>query len=312
MRIVFMGTPQAAVPSLDRILNDGHEVAAVYTQPDKPSGRGNKIALSPVKKLALLHDLPIYQPAKIRTPEALQEFISHEGDGVVVVAFGRILPESFLQVFPKGAINVHFSLLPKYRGAAPVNWTIANGENRTGVTTMQMDAGLDTGDILLQRETWIEPEETSIDLMERLSFTGADLLSETLAMYDELVPEPQNNEEATLAPIMKREDGFIDWENTAARLSDRVRGFQPFPTAFTFYEAQKLTIWKGKPVPGFVSHVSRVGEILEAKGDSLLVLCGSGTVLGIEELQLEGKRRMSTRDFLNGASIQIGEKLGRS
>ncbi len=180
-----MGTPKAAVPSIARLLQDGHEIAAVYSQPDRPSGRGNKIVFSPVKEFALEHGLPVFQPTKIKTADALDEFRSHNADVAVVVAYGRILPESFLTAFPRGAINVHFSLLPKYRGAAPVNWAIVNGETKTGVTTMQMDAGLDTGDILLQRETEIGPDETAPELMERLSFIGADLLSETLQSYDE-------------------------------------------------------------------------------------------------------------------------------
>lgn len=310
MKIVFMGTPQAAVSSLERILRDGHEVVAVYTQPDRPSGRGNKLAAPPVKEFALSNDLPIYQPTKIKTPEALELFQSHAADVVVVVAYGRILPESFLKAFPKGAINVHFSLLPKYRGAAPVNWAIVNGEKNTGVTTMQMDAGLDTGAILLQRRIDIGEMETAIELMARLAVTGADLLSETLAMYDELTPQPQTDAQATLAPIMKKEDGLISWMLTATDIANRSRGFQPFPTAFTFYQEKKLTIWKCQPSDD--SHqLKTVGEILEAKGDNLLVFCGGETVLKIEELQIEGKRRMPVRDFLNGVKLEVGEVLGR-
>src|SRR6478735_1386336 len=180
MKIVFMGTPQAAVPSLERILSAGYEVAAVYTQPDRPSGRGNRVTFSPVKQFAVEHELPVFQPIKLRTDEAAAEFRSHAADLAVVVAYGRILPDSFLQAFPGGAINVHFSLLPKFRGAAPVNWAIVNGETETGVTTMKMDAGLDTGDILLQQSTAIGSDETAIALMERLSVVGAELLSETL------------------------------------------------------------------------------------------------------------------------------------
>lgn len=310
MRIVFMGTPQASATALERILCDGHEVVAVYTQPDKPSGRGNKIGFSPVKESALRHSLPVFQPTKIKTLEAIAEFESHEADITIVVAYGRILPKSFLQSFTKGAVNLHFSLLPKYRGAAPVNWAIVNGETRTGVTVMQMDAGLDTGDILMQRETGIEPHETSVELMERLSFIGADLLSETLAMYDELARQPQNEKKASFAPMLKRDDGLIDWKMAAAEIFNRVRGFQPFPSSFTFYKGQKLTVWKGVVIQSPKPKVqSRSGEILEANGESLLVCCGNGTVLRIEELQMEGKRRMPTRDFLNGAGFKIGEKL---
>jgi methionyl-tRNA formyltransferase len=309
MRIVFMGTPNAAVPSLARILRDGHEVVAVYTQPDRPAGRGNKLTAPPVKEFALENHLKIYQPTRIKTAEALDVFRSHNADVAVVVAYGRILPETFLQVFPKGAINVHFSLLPKYRGAAPVNWAMVNGETKTGVTTMQMDEGLDTGAILLQREKEILPDETAPELMQALAALGADLLSETLAMYDELTAQPQDEREASYAPIMKKEDGLISWMLSASEIANRARGFQPFPTAFTFYKDKKLMIWKCKP-----SAVNRqpsvVGEILEAKGDRLLIFCGGDSVLQIDELQIEGKRRMSVRDFLNGAKIEVGEKLG--
>jgi methionyl-tRNA formyltransferase len=229
----------------------------------------------------------------------------------VVVAYGRILPESFLNAFPKGAINVHFSLLPKYRGAAPVNWAIVNGETRTGVTTMRMDAGLDTGDILLQREIEIRPEETSPDLMERMSLIGADLLSETLSRLGEISQQPQDHEKATFAPIMKREDGLIDWSLTAPEIVNRVRGFQPFPGSFTSYMGQKLTVWKATAISNLDSEVKRSGEIIKAHGDELVVSSGKGTALSIEELQLEGKRRMTTRDVLNGISMKVGELIGR-
>ena len=310
MKIVFMGTPHAAVPTLERILRDKHEVVAVWTQPDKPAGRGNELNASPVKEFALQNDLPIHQPTKIKTAESLELFESHAADVAVVVAYGRILPETFLQTFPRGAINVHFSLLPKYRGAAPVNWAIVNGEAKTGVTTMQMDAGLDTGGILLQRETEIGANENAVELMQRLSYTGADLLSETLAMFDELVAQPQEDVQATFAPIMKREDGAIDWNQTAEEIRNRVRGFQPFPTSFTKFQDKKLTVWKAEESPMANGKSQISGEIIEAKGDKLFVSCGNQTVLQIDELQLEGKRRMTTRDFLNGLKIKVGEKLG--
>ncbi|MBA4123173.1 MAG: methionyl-tRNA formyltransferase [Acidobacteria bacterium] len=309
MKIVFMGTPNAAVATSERILQDGHEIVAVWTQPDKPAGRGNKLTASPVKEFAVQNDLPIYQPTKIKTAESLELYQLHNADVAVVVAYGRVLPETFLQAFPRGAINVHFSLLPKYRGAAPVNWAIASGEIKTGVTTMQMDAGLDTGGILLQRETEIGADENAIKLMERLSFLGADLLSETLAMYGELVPQPQADLEATFAPMMKKEDGLIDWNRAAEEISNRVRGFQPFPTSFTKYQDKKLTIWKAEIMENGKWKMEN-GQILEAKGDDLIVACGEGTVLKLVEIQLEGKRRMPTRDFLNGVRVQAGERLG--
>jgi methionyl-tRNA formyltransferase len=310
MKIVFMGTPQAAVSSLERILQDGHEICAVWTQPDRPAGRGNRLSASPVKEFALENNLKIYQPTKIKTPESLELFQSHRADVVVVVAYGRILPETFLQAFPKGAINVHFSLLPKYRGAAPVNWAIVRGEAKTGVTTMKMDVGLDTGDILLQREIEIGKDETSIELMQKLSCLGADLLSETLAMFDELTALPQNDDAATFAPLMKKEDGLIDWNLTAAEIANRVRGFQPFPTSYTHLHGKKLTVWKTETMENGKWKMENSGEILAADVNELVVSCGNHSALKILELQFEGKRRMTVRDFLNGYKIQVGEILG--
>ena len=303
-----MGTPQAAAASLERLLSDGHEIAAVYTQPDRPSGRGNKITFSPVKQVALDRGLPVLQPTKIRTPEAIEEFRSFKADVAVVVAYGRILPDTFLTAFPKGAINVHFSLLPKYRGAAPVNWAIVNGETKSGVTTMSMDAGLDTGDILLQRETSIGDDETSVELMERLSVVGAELLSETLKDLSNLTAIKQDDSLATLAPIMTKEDGRIDWSDSAEKIAWMVRGFQPFPTTYATLEGKKLTIWKALAQTD--SSDAEAGTVLAAKGDDLVVKCGGTAALKIVELQLEGKRRMPARDILNGGLIRVGSKLG--
>jgi methionyl-tRNA formyltransferase len=309
MKIVFMGTPAAAVPTLERLLDDGHEIVAVYTQPDRPSGRGNKITFSPVKEFALANGLKVLQPTKVRTQEAFDEFSSLAADVAVVVAYGRILPESFLNAFPLGAVNVHFSLLPKYRGAAPVNWAIVNGESETGVTTMKMDAGLDTGAILMQSTTPIGNEETSVELMGHLAITGADLLSQTLSQLDGIEAQAQDDTQATYAPIMRREDGMINWSMSAADIASRVRGFQPFPTAFTQYRGQKLTIWKARASDDETED-AKPGQVVDASGDSLLIQTGSG-VLEILELQLEGKRRMSTRELLNGTAIAVGEILGQ-
>jgi methionyl-tRNA formyltransferase len=303
-----MGTPQAAVPSLERLLADGHEIAAVYTQPDRPAGRGNKVAFSPVKQTATDHDLPVLQPEKIKTDEALEEFVSHQADAAVVVAYGRILPESFLTTFPHGAINLHFSLLPKYRGAAPVNWAIARGETETGVTTMRMDAGLDTGPILLQAATEIESWESSVDLTKRLAEMGAELLSETLNRLAELQSLPQDDAVASHAPILKREDGLIDWMMNSVEISNRVRGFQLFPTSFTYLDGHRLTVrWA---VPSAPTADSVPGRIAAATGDELIVECGAGSTLRITEIQMEGKRKMATRDFVNGHKPQVGTILG--
>ena len=309
MKIVFMGTPRAAATSLERLVREGHEVVAVYTQPDRPAGRGNKIAQSPVKEFAVANGLAIYQPTKIKTEEAWDEFRSHRADVAVVVAYGRILPERFLTVFPGGAINVHFSLLPKYRGAAPVNWAIVHGEKTTGVTTMHMDAGLDTGPILMQSGTEIGDDETAIELLERLSALGADLLIETLDSIEKLTPRSQDEVEATFAPLLKKEDGLISWMLDAPEIANRVRGFQPFPTAFSFFRGKKLTVWKSAPVT--VEHnATTPGALLSASGDSLVVFCGGDSMLRLDELQLEGKRRVSARDFINGVRPEIGEVLG--
>jgi methionyl-tRNA formyltransferase len=309
MKIVFMGTPLAAAVSLERLVQAGHDVLAVYTQPDRPAGRGNKITQSAVKQLALERGLPVFQPLKIKSEETWDEFRAHKADVVVVVAYGRILPARFLMAFPMGAINVHFSLLPLYRGAAPVNWAIVNGDRETGVTTMQMDAGLDTGPILLQRSTMIGEDETSIDLMSRLSEIGAELLVETLERYPQLTPKKQEDDKATLAPLMKKEDGLISWVQDAADITNRIRGFQPFPTAFTSYEGKRLTIWAATPEVGD-SNSQGPGAILTATGDDLLISCGGNSVLRIKELQPEGKRRMQVRDFINGAKPKPGDLFG--
>jgi methionyl-tRNA formyltransferase len=310
MKIVFMGTPQAAVPTLERILSDGHEVAAVYCQPDRPSGRGNKIAFLPVKEFALEKGLTIMQPQKIRTDEAIETFRGHKADVAVVVAYGRILPEEFLNAFPEGAINVHFSLLPKYRGAAPVNWAIANGETETGVTTMRMDAGLDTGAILKQRATKIGDDETAVELVKRLAFDGAELLSETLSNLNNLEPMPQDDGQATYAPILKKEDGLIDWNLDATAIANRVRGFQPFPAAFTYYQGRRLTLWRTDVMSGEYQRNLAPGVVLEAGHGRFIIACGNGSALRVDELQFEGKRRMSAIDFLNGVRLSEGEILG--
>lgn len=307
MRLVFMGTPSAAVPTLERILADRHEVVAVWTQPDKPAGRGNKIAASPVKQFALERGLTVHQPAKIKTSDALELFAAHAADAAVVVAYGRILPDSYLSAFKYGCINNHFSLLPKYRGAAPVNWAIVQGETRTGVTTMRINSGLDTGDILLQRETDILANETAPELLARLAQLGAELVSETLANLETIEPRQQTEDDATFAPILKREDGLITWELNAQDIVNRIRGFQPFPNAFAFVADKKLVLWRASAED--LNAPLEAGTILKASADDLLVVCGESSILRIHEVQLEGKRRMSVRDFLNGVKLEVGAKF---
>jgi methionyl-tRNA formyltransferase len=315
MRLAFMGTPETAVPTLKRCLDDGHEVVAVWTQPDRAAGRGHSLRVPPVKEFALAHGLTVHQPAKIKTEEARELFASHEADACVVVAYGRILPSAFLRAPRRGCLNVHFSLLPKYRGAAPVNWAIVRGETETGVTTMQIDEGLDTGAIYLQRATPIGDAETAPQLLARLAVLGAELLSETLARLDELEPRPQREAEATHAPILRREDGLLDWTARATELERRVRGFQPWPNAHTLFRGQRLVIHQAAPRSveaddAVNEEIAAVGELTKAHGDELEVACGERTRLGLSEVQLEGKRRMSARDFINGMRVRAGERLG--
>ena len=314
-----MGTPETAVPTLGRCLEDGHEIAAVWTQPDRPAGRGGRLHAPPVKQFALERGLTVHQPEKIRTDEARALFASHAADAAVVVAYGRILPPHFLNAPRRGCVNVHFSLLPKYRGAAPVNWAVVRGETETGVTTMRIDEGLDTGAIYLQRATTIGEEETAPELLARLAEVGAELLGETLARLDEIEPRPQRNGDATHAPILKREDGLIDWRLSAEEIARRVRGFQPWPGAFTHFRGQRLAVWRARPLGRGEAgapdeNESRAGEaapgeIVAAQGDELVVACGSGA-LRLVEVQAEGKRRMTARDFVNGTRPRAGERLG--
>jgi methionyl-tRNA formyltransferase len=303
-----MGTPESAVPSLRRLLDDGHEITAVWTQPDKPAGRGKKLQASPVKQFALERSLTIHQPQKIKNAEAKELFASHQADVAVVVAYGKILPNEFLQAPARGCLNVHFSLLPKYRGAAPVNWAIVNGEAQTGVTTMKIVEQLDAGPILLQRATKIEQQETAPDLLARLSAIGAELISETLSNLDQIDAKPQLDAEASFAPVLKREDGRIDWSMDAGAIERRVRGFQPWPNAFSSLNGQRLIIWRATAIAS--SDRKPPGQVIEARGDKLIIACGSSTSLELLELQPEGGRRMITRDFLNGARVGVGELLG--
>ena len=316
MRIVFMGTPESAVPSLRRLVEDGHEIVSVWTQPDKPAGRGKKLHQSPIKEFAIERHLAIQQPQKIRTAEAKELFASHKADVAVVVAYGKILPNEFLAAPRHGGVNVHFSLLPKYRGAAPVNWAIVNGEEQTGVTTMKIVEELDAGPILLQKATRIGEHETAPELLSRLSEIGARLISETIRNLNDIEPKAQLDSEATLAPILKREDGLIDWALDAFAIERRVRGFQPWPNAHTTFSSRHLIIWQAaaEPVNSPVSSETRQpplrpGTIVEAQDDKLIVVCGEETVLRVTELQPAGGRRISARDFINGAHLKAGAML---
>jgi methionyl-tRNA formyltransferase len=294
MRLVFMGTPAFAVPTLERIVEAGHEVTAVFTQPDRPKGRGQKDAMPPVKEAALRLGLPVHQPERIRRPEVVEQLRALAPEAMVVVGYGQIIPQAILDIPPKGIINVHASLLPKYRGAAPIQWAIARGETSTGVTTMKIDAGLDTGDMLLKWETEIGPEETAVELGERLAVAGADLLVRTLAELGNIVPQKQDDAQATYAPILKKEDGEIDWTMASKDILNRIRGFVPWPGCYTLWRGQRLRIWKARrsDLPG-----PPQGWLQRAKG-RLFAGTGNG---GIEilELQLEGKKRMETGAFLN-------------
>jgi methionyl-tRNA formyltransferase len=309
-----MGTPESAIPSLQRLLRDGHEIVAVWTQPDKPAGRGDKVRSSAVKDFAIEHGLKVEQPSKIKTQQAKDLFASYDAEVAVVVAYGRILPLEYLKAPRRGCINVHFSLLPSYRGAAPANWAIVNGENKTGVTTMFIKEELDSGPILLQRETMIGERETTPELMGRLADIGAEILGETLARIDVITPRPQRDREATFAPLLTKADGLINWSNPAVTIERCVRGFQPWPNAYTYHQNRRLIVWQAA-VEDALSGVNDgygPGQVMVAHGDDLVVKCGEEeTALRLLEVQPEAKRRMSVRDFLNGTHLKIGDRFGK-
>lgn len=306
MRLVFLGTPEFAVPTLERVVAAGHPVLAVVTQPDRPRGRGQHPAPPPVKQAALRLGLPVYQPERVRRPEAVEYLRGLAAEAMVVVGYGQIIPQAIIDLAPLGIINVHASLLPKYRGAGPIQWAILNGETRTGVTTMRIDAGLDTGDMLLKAETEIGPEETAVELGGRLAVMGADLLVKTLdgLARGAIMPELQNPAEATLAPMLKKEDGAIDWGQPAAAIHNRVRGLQPWPGASTVFRGQTLHIWRSRVRPG---HGAEPGRFSATKPP--LVSCGAGS-LELVEVQMEGRKRMSGADFANGQRLTDNDRLG--
>ena len=309
MRVVFMGTPDFSVPTLEKIIEAGHEVIGVVTQPDKAKGRGKKVLFPPVKETALAHNLSVYQPKRARDPEFIEEMKALNPDVMVVVAFGQILPKAILDIPKYGCINVHASLLPKYRGAAPIQWAVIRGEKVSGVTTMQMDVGLDTGDMLLKTEIPLDEEETGGSLHDKLSTLGGNLLIETLEKIEagDIHPEKQDDSQAgEYARMLDKNLGRIDFSMPAVEIERLIRGLNPWPSAFTSYNGKTMKLWKvkadncGQGVPGQVIHVDK---------NSFTVQTGQGT-LQILELQMEGKKRMDAGAFLRGCPLETGTILG--
>lgn len=311
LRIVFMGTPVFAVPTLQTLLDGEDFVVGVYTQPDQPSGRGMILHAPPVKQLAEAHGIPVFQPVKLRTPEALEPLHTWRPDLIVVVAYGKMLPNSVLTLPPLGCINVHASLLPKYRGAAPIQWAIANGEKETGVTIMHIIERMDAGDILLQKALPVTEEDTGGSLHDKLSMLGAEALLEALSLLkqDRLVARPQEEADVTYAPIIKKEDGRIDWSWSAVAIERRIRAFDPWPSAYSTFGGKLLKIFKARPEKAAARSSMTPGAVTEASPVHLLIATGEGQ-LSLLEVQLEGKRRMPIEEFLRGYAIKPGMHFG--
>ncbi len=309
MRIVFMGTPEFAVPSFEALLSSGHQVVGVVCQPDRPKGRGHQVVAPPVKLVAERAGIPVLQPLKIRTPDFLQALSSWQPDVIAVTAYGRILHAPILQLPPMGCVNVHGSLLPKYRGAAPVQWAVINGETETGITTMLMDEGMDTGAMLLQAKVEILPEDTSGTLAPRLAALGGQLLINTLAQLQAgtLVPTKQDDHQATMAPLLKKEDGLMVWTLSAMSLANRVRGLAPWPGAHTFLGDERWNIWKAVPHASATTDVP--GTIVTVSKQSIVVTTGDG-LLEISEIQTANSKRMTVAQFLAGHRVTVGQQLG--
>ena len=301
MRVIFMGTPDFAVPTLEQIIKDGHEVVAVVTQPDKSKNRGMKLEFSPVKECAVLHNIPVLQPEKLRkNSEFLEKYKELNPDVTVVVAYGQILPKTVLEIPKYGCINVHGSLLPNYRGAAPIQWAVINGEKITGITTMYMDTGLDTGDMILKSEVEIGKEETAGELYERLSIIGASLLSDTLRLVEEgKAPREKQPEEFTYAPMLTKELGNIDWNKTSSQIDSLIRGVNPWPGAFTEISGKKFKVHKVKVVDG----KGTPGNVIKADPKEGLVIATGDGALELLEIQPENKKRMFAKDYLRGNKI---------
>ena len=304
MRTIYLGTPQFAVATLEAMATAGHEIIAVYTQPDRPKGRGQSLAASPVKEAALRLGLPVRQPERLRAD--YETLAADRAAVMVVVGYGQLIPQSIIDLPRHGIINVHGSLLPKYRGAAPIQWAIANGEQTTGVTTMKIDAGLDTGDMLLKAETPIGADESAPELSARLAVMGAGLLLRTLDGIDTIVPVKQHSAEATLAPILKKEDGRVSFLRTAYEIDCRARGFEPWPGATTSFRGQPLGLGRMKVSTESLGFAP--GELL-VRQQRLFAGCGNDTVLELLEVRPPGKKRLPVADFLNGARIQPGESF---
>ena len=310
MKVVFMGTPEFAVPSLDMLVREGYEVAAVVTQPDKPKGRGNKMAAPPVKEYAVKSGIEVLQPERIKTPEFTAVLEALEPDLLITAAYGKILPKYILDVPRLGCINVHASLLPKYRGAGPINWAVIKGEKATGITTMFTDVGMDTGDMLVKMEFDIGEDMTAGEVHDKLATLGADTLKETLRLLKEgaLVRIPQNDEEATYAPILNKDLGMIDWSKPAREIHNLVRGTNPWPGAFSFYKGEKMKVWKTRVVDDSTCKEAP-GSIYDVNKEGLTVVTGKGLII-IMEVQFESCRKMCIDEYICGHKIDKGEVLG--
>lgn len=305
MRIVFMGTPDFAVPSLQALIDAGHDVCAVYTQPDKPQGRKQILTAPPVKTLALEHDIPVFQPNTLKNEDEQARLRELAPEVIIVVAYGKLLPKAVLDIPPHGCINVHGSLLPRWRGAAPIQWAVIAGDEMAGVTTMQMAEGLDTGDMLLTYETKVGEKETAGELFDRLAQSGAELLTQTLVKLDEITPRPQDDAQSCYAHMLDKQMAVIDWSKSAHEIDCLIRGLNPWPIALTTLSGERLKVFAAEKAAGN----GEPGTVLEAdpkKG--LTVACGEGA-LGLTEIQLVGGKRMKATDFLRGHAIEVGTKL---
>jgi methionyl-tRNA formyltransferase len=310
LRVVFLGSGGFAVPSLEALIGRGHEVAALVTQPDREKGRGRALAATPTKVVAERHGLTVLQPRRIKDPAALEELRALRPDVQVVVAYGQILPRAVIDIAPLGTVNVHSSLLPRYRGAAPIHWAVVNGEAETGVTTMLIDEGLDTGPTLLSRSTPIGPEETSPELEPRLARIGAEVLLETLdgLASGTLAPQPQDHARATLAPLLKKEDGRIDWSRPADEIARRVRGLLPWPGTVTAWSGGELKVLRARVDPSLRKEADP-GTVLAVNGDGIAVAAGGGTALRLVDVQPESRRPMPASAFAAGARLRAGDRL---